>query len=558
MVNSRHSKGCKLCRRKKKGCDLSQPICGRCLNLGAKCTYEDRSWILVTPQQQDATINRPTPLARASVSPPCLLLADRRQHLETFSSEAHLPGGRPSTGDNPELRNSFHAGPKRDATRETSGGHVHKNRSRDFTLDHGKKCILTAENVAQDIAVIAHIRAPIFCFRSPVAERVVGMMMWVEAFMPPSAWNSSVLASALGAWAPPRCKSQEYGNDAVVLLNIGCGKGDDRLILAGRRLHLAIIQTLRNNLACSSSDIPGIFAALLDLMLASCYTVVSPGVATWLNHLMGQTCLLQTRLTGSKTTGFGTFVFIHYRQLNLIHALVSRKRMPLAISDWNVGSATPSPGSFEAMYRLALQVPALLELTDQLIVSTEDCVEEVAEVKIALLQLESSLLEWFKVWIALKLSRKPLASALTDMETSSEPCATLCFEDNLVAALVWCLLLLLHESVYELTRSLLDEIHIVSVTEVVTPDKVNTYAVLLYQSVHHLYQQAGAPLSKALAVSAPLHFVKRWYSRVCDTKQVERCIALESDLQESAPNLDLDIALFWSFLAINWLLDEGF
>jgi hypothetical protein len=517
----------------------------------------------MTQQQQYATIDRPTSLARASLSPQYLLLTDRRQHLETFSSEAHLPSGGPSTGDVPGLRSNVYTRPKRDATRElaeppmlTSGGHIHKNRSRDLTLFQRKTCVLTAENVAQDITVIAHIKSSIFCFHSPVAERVVGMTMWVEAFMPPSAWNSSIPATALGAWAPPRCKSQEYGNDAVVLLNIGCGKGDDRLMLAGRRLHLDTIQTLRHNLACSSSDIQGIFAALLDLMLASCYTVVSPGVATWLNHLMGQTCLLQTRLTECKTTGFGTFVFLHYRQLNLIHSLVYRKRMPLAISDWNVGSATPSPGTSEAMYRLALQVPTLLELTDQLIVSTENCTEEVAEARIALLQLENSLLEWFEAWIALQPSRKPLASALTDMETAPKPCAALCFEDNLVAALVWCLLLLLHESVYDLTRLLPDEIRIISVTEVVTLDKVNTYAVLLYQSVHRLCQQAGAPLSKALAVSAPLHFVKRWCSRVCDTKQFERCIALEIHLRESAPYLDLDVALFWSFLAINWLLDE--
>jgi hypothetical protein len=52
------------------------------------------------------------------------------------------------------------------------------------------------------------------------------MTMWVEAFMPPSAWGSSIPASALGAWALPRCKSHEYGNDAIALLNMGCSKGD--------------------------------------------------------------------------------------------------------------------------------------------------------------------------------------------------------------------------------------------------------------------------------------------------------------------------------------------
>jgi hypothetical protein len=166
------------------------------------------------------------------------------------------------------------------------------------------------------------------------------MKMWVEAFMPPSAWGSSIPASALGAWALPRCKSHEYGNDAIALLNMGCSKGDGRLKLAGRRLHLATIKTLRNDVTCSSSDVQGTFAALLDLMLASYYTVVSPGVTTWLSHLMGQNRLLKIRLNECKTIGFGTFVFMHYRQLNLIHSLIYRKRIHLKDNPERIKCAT--------------------------------------------------------------------------------------------------------------------------------------------------------------------------------------------------------------------------
>jgi hypothetical protein len=84
-------------------------------------------------------------------------------------------------------------------------------------------------------------------------------------------------------------------------------------------------------------SVEGTFAALLHLLLASYYTVVSPGVAIWLDHLMGQTSLLKIRLIDCKTTGFSTFLFIYYRQLNLIRSLVCRESMPLAIGDWNVG-----------------------------------------------------------------------------------------------------------------------------------------------------------------------------------------------------------------------------
>lgn len=309
--------------------------------------------------------------------------------------------------------------------------------SRGPTLAGCKKCALTARDVARDRAVIAHIESTILCFRSPVAERVVGMNMWVEAMIPPSAWSTSVPACALGAWALPKCKSHEYGNDAVALLNIGCSKRDDKLTLAGRRLHFATIQTLRNDVACSSSNVQGIFAVLLDLMLASCYTVVSPGVTTWLNHLIGQTHLLKARLDEFKTPGFCTFLFLHYRQLNLIHCLVTRKRMPLAIGDWNIGDATPPPGSSETMYRLALKIPALLEITDRLVVSTDHNTDKAARAILALLQLERSLMGWLEAWIALQPSRSSLASNLTGLGTSMEPCDIACFEDGLVMELLW-------------------------------------------------------------------------------------------------------------------------
>jgi hypothetical protein len=203
---------------------------------------------------------------------------------------------------------------------------------------------------------------------------------------------------------------------------------------------------------------------------------------------------------------------------------------------------------------VAVKIPALLEITDRLVASADHDTGETARVEMTLLQLESSLLDWFEAWAALHPSRTPLATALADLKATSEPYAALCFGDSLIAALLWCLLLLLHDSVYALTKSLPSAIH--SVPEWVSPERANKYATLLSQSVYHLYQQAGAPLSKALAVSAPLHFVIHWYSRVCGIEKVERCIALEDDLRRSAPYLDWDIALFWGFLPVYWLLDE--
>jgi hypothetical protein len=426
--------------------------------------------------------------------------------------------------------------------------------SRNLPSSGRKRCALTAKDVAQDLAVINHIEAPILWFNSPVAERAVGMTMWVEAFMPPSAWSSSVPASALGAWALPRCRSHEYGNDAVALLNIGCSEGDDRLALAGRRLHMATIQALRSEVACSQSNIQGIFAALLDLLLASCYTVVSPGVDVWLSHLTGQTHILKSKLTEINAPGFCTFLFAHYRQLNLTRSLIYRKRMPLAASDWNLGKVDPSCGHSEVMYRLAVKIPAILETTDQLLSSTDDNTGETTRLIVALLNLECSLLEWFNAWVAFRSSREPLMSYLTGLDTTSTIYDVLCFEDGLLMGLVWCLLLLTHEGVHDLAQSLQSDIY--TETRKTSLHKANTYAWLLYRSVPHLCQQAGAPLSQALAVSGPLHFATRWFSRISDTERFESCVALQSNLRAKAPYLDWDVTLFWSFLSINWLIDE--
>ncbi|KAK5170216.1 uncharacterized protein LTR77_004802 [Saxophila tyrrhenica] len=47
MVGVPSSRGCRNCRRKKKGCDLVRPTCARCAHLGYDCTYDDKRWTFV-------------------------------------------------------------------------------------------------------------------------------------------------------------------------------------------------------------------------------------------------------------------------------------------------------------------------------------------------------------------------------------------------------------------------------------------------------------------------------------------------------------------------------
>lgn len=375
------------------------------------------------------------------------------------------------------------------------------------------------------------------------------MAIWVETIFPPSAWSSSVPASAMGAWAVPRCRSHSYGNDTVGLLNLGCSKGDHRITLAGRRYYLATIQALQSDIAQPSWNTLGIFAASLDLMMSSLYAVVSPGVDTWLHHLAGQTKLLSTKSTECTTPGFSSFIVSHYRQLNLIRGLVFRKSM--SPGSWDIGLDEPSQGSSELMCRTAIKLPRLLEHSDQIKNSCKRNDDESVRVLVSLLQLERSLSHWLETWTDLQPSRKKFVAT----RSHDAPRSTPSFEDSLVMGLLWCLLLLLHESVYELTRHLGTKIY--NTTRKASFDKANTYAMLLYRSVPHLLEQAGEPLSKILAVRAPLHFAERWYSRIGKAEQAERCLAHERSLRESAPHLDWDIALFWSFLSANWLIEDN-
>ena len=47
MVGVPRSKGCQECRKRKKGCDLEKPTCGRCARLNIQCSYGGKQWTFV-------------------------------------------------------------------------------------------------------------------------------------------------------------------------------------------------------------------------------------------------------------------------------------------------------------------------------------------------------------------------------------------------------------------------------------------------------------------------------------------------------------------------------
>ncbi|KAF2725785.1 hypothetical protein K431DRAFT_208076, partial [Polychaeton citri CBS 116435] len=79
MVGVPRSQGCRQCRRRKKGCDLSRPSCGQCDRLGIACAWEEPRWTFV---RQRSGSRQP------SVSPPSLLPPHLRRSLERSAVES--------------------------------------------------------------------------------------------------------------------------------------------------------------------------------------------------------------------------------------------------------------------------------------------------------------------------------------------------------------------------------------------------------------------------------------------------------------------------------------
>lgn len=57
MVGVPRSQGCQECRKRKKGCDLKKPRCGRCSRIGVRCSYGGKQWTFV---EQKASSEGPT------------------------------------------------------------------------------------------------------------------------------------------------------------------------------------------------------------------------------------------------------------------------------------------------------------------------------------------------------------------------------------------------------------------------------------------------------------------------------------------------------------------
>ena len=76
-------------------------------------------------------------------------------------------------------------------------------------------------------------------------------------------------------------------------------------------------------------------------------------------------------------------------------------------------------------------------------------------------------------------------------------------------------------------------------------------AAQLKHTTQLLAGAAKVPVCTARAVSAPLHFLTRYYTRTEDTVGLQWCTQFKDDILKSAPWLRWDVLLPWSFLTIH-------
>jgi hypothetical protein len=79
----------------------------------------------------------------------------------------------------------------------------------------------------------------------------------------------------------------------------------------------------------------------------------------------------------------------------------------------------------------------------------------------------------------------------------------------------------------------------------------NIRAEQLKATAQSLARAAKVPVCTARAVSAPLHFLTRYYAIVGDTAGLQWCICFKDDILKSARWLRWDVLLPWSFLTIH-------
>lgn len=389
---------------------------------------------------------------------------------------------------------------------------------------------------------------------SPTFHRMKAVESCIRTLFPRKDWTSAAVVTIMSRWIVPLNTPMGLGNDSVALLDLGCILNDDRLLLEGRKRHLATVQALRRELQRPKIAFEGVLATALDLLFCEVYRPVASVLdsETWTRHLAGLSAVMKISERQPDSQISGSWLSLLYGQMDLMHALVHRRPMLFGEGSLRSNVRTAYPGSVDVLFQLSARLPLLLQATDRFCASKSDDHSEKARIGQSLLNLEDSLFCWLTKF---KPSAAVLkACAAPPSEITSEPLIFDSYFEGMALNFYWVTRLLIAQCLLDL-ESLLPPEHAATESSSCQDFAVEAerFASLLCRSIPSMAESCGGMISKGLAMRAPLHFAGRWYERSGYAKGLEWCKDVECQLRGEMAWLNWDALLPWSFVALLWL-----
>lgn len=378
--------------------------------------------------------------------------------------------------------------------------------------------------------------------RSPATLREPMLQCFIEVFYPSCIWSNPRMIGVLSTWATARSRATLYINDAVGLTHMGFTTSDPRLVMEGRRRHVTAANSLRREINDPNTPIEINASAIMSMMMAEIYSATSSGLTGCATHLAGVSAILHAHLSQPNARPVHPGVITMYHRLILVQGMIHRRAISID-EHLTKGGTHHAAGSIEALVRLGMSLPGLIETTD------------------CRLGIQNHRLEYATAAESPKASASKLGLDLDTWLQDYQNCGfryrqtPLEFRtpvDGNVLGLYWSLRLLLAESLYLLntcepaTATRNHEMRLAR-------SEASMYAALLRETAIVLQNGEGAQLSKALGMRAPLHFAKQWWMRLEEKAQVHEIEVMERQLQIDLPGIEWISLLYWSFMAASWL-----
>lgn len=333
-------------------------------------------------------------------------------------------------------------------------------------------------------------------------------------------------------------------DDSLCLMWPACRLNDRRILLEGRKRHLAGIECMRKSLEEEKHDIDNVIASAIELIFVDVFKPTSLGVknlyagVVYLVHKYS----LQLR---SQQTPVTIFLLIQLRQMMLLQSLAARTPLPVEIEMWqDLGRLSTLPEMTEKLMQLAVQLPDLLNTAHKLL---EIGAVDVSATERALsdhIVLERNLVRWQiqhsvgstdgAKFYHMDISQGSLS---IDNEEWNTECNHKFEQMPFLAAqrhaMLSICLLALRESMANLFTAKGQQ----SSRRYYAARAAESADTLCGLAERFMQEEEKGSLSKALSMRAPLHFARQWYQKSDDLEKAGRIVQIEAQVQREVPFL---------------------